>query len=278
MGGLSVHHVKLKAVSMLIRSFMETAANPKYLHNLYHSALFNYHVLHDKSFPDPGKPPYYSEEFFNIIRHAHLHSPLDVTSMTSKQWYHLLLDKVTMTEEEPQQFIQCRQELLNAEVDWENTSRLSRLKGLDSDDISFLWRLLHHLLPTLSRVNRINPNTSPLCKHCADQIHEDINHALFNCSHNRVTSQALMNSLTNYQLNLTPAKVLTLSFEVEEKRELPMVWITTNFLRKVWELRKEKKRCDLAVIRADLESKITLLRETRFAESAEIVTQMLLNL
>ena len=41
MGGLSLHHFKLKAASMLIRSFMKTAANPKYLRNLYHSALFN---------------------------------------------------------------------------------------------------------------------------------------------------------------------------------------------------------------------------------------------
>ena len=40
-----MHNVKHKSLSMLIRSFMETAANPNFLHSQYHTALFNYHIL-----------------------------------------------------------------------------------------------------------------------------------------------------------------------------------------------------------------------------------------
>ena len=44
-GGLGVINVKFKAQAMLIRTFMETAANPQFRNNLLHSVLFRYHVL-----------------------------------------------------------------------------------------------------------------------------------------------------------------------------------------------------------------------------------------
>ena len=48
-GGLGVHSVKFKAQAALIRTFMETAANPKFRHSLLHSHLFQYHVLGETS-------------------------------------------------------------------------------------------------------------------------------------------------------------------------------------------------------------------------------------
>ena len=56
-GGLGVHNVALKSLAGLISTFLETACNPKYRRSLYHSNLFRFHVLEDKSIPDPGFPP-----------------------------------------------------------------------------------------------------------------------------------------------------------------------------------------------------------------------------
>ena len=67
-GGLGVINVKFKAQAMLIRTFMETAANPQFRNNLLHSVLFRYHVLGDTSVPDPGYPPYYPSSFFKAIK------------------------------------------------------------------------------------------------------------------------------------------------------------------------------------------------------------------
>ena len=44
-GGLGLDHVKFKAKSRLITSFLETSINPKYNHSLYHEALLKYYVL-----------------------------------------------------------------------------------------------------------------------------------------------------------------------------------------------------------------------------------------
>ena len=46
-GGLGVHHVRSKGLAGLIRTFLETACNPKLLHSLIHEVLFRYHVLQD---------------------------------------------------------------------------------------------------------------------------------------------------------------------------------------------------------------------------------------
>ena len=40
-GGLGVHNIKYKGMALLIRSFLETAVNPKFIQNLYHNALFS---------------------------------------------------------------------------------------------------------------------------------------------------------------------------------------------------------------------------------------------
>ena len=67
-GGLGLDNVKYKAQSRLITSFLETSTNSKFTHSLYHEALFKYYVLEDRSFPDPGLPPYYPISFFQVIK------------------------------------------------------------------------------------------------------------------------------------------------------------------------------------------------------------------
>ena len=199
--------------------------------------------------------------------------------MTSRQWYTLLLeDNVTMetdSDEAARNYIPCKAEKLNPTIDWQRIWQLARLKGLDSNQTSFLWKLLHSLLPTLNRVNRINPKTSPICQHCNNNLIEDLSHAFFGCSFNRDVAQNLIDILSNYQPNLTISKILTIDFEVEENLELPMVWTTSNFLSIIWDYRKDKRKCDLIRARADLEAKVSLLRKTKFKVAAETISQML---
>ena len=84
-----------------------------------------------------------------------------------------------------------------------------------------------------------------------------------------------MNTLSNLQPNISKSEALTLHFDVDEEMELPLVWLTCNVLHKIWDFRKEKKKCDLVRVRADLEAKVSLLRETRHKESAKTISKML---
>ena len=97
-GGLGLFHVQLRSLALLIRAFLETSANPKFRHSLFHEVLYRYHVLDDESLPNPGLTPYYDQGFFNIIKHYKDNSPLNITTMSTKQWYRLLLeDRVLMS-------------------------------------------------------------------------------------------------------------------------------------------------------------------------------------
>ena len=60
-GGLGVLNVKYKAMAGLIKTFLETAGHDKFRSSLYHTLLFRYHVLQDRSIQNPESPPFYSK-------------------------------------------------------------------------------------------------------------------------------------------------------------------------------------------------------------------------
>ena len=190
-GGLGVHHVKLKAQAALTRTFLETACHPKFRHSLFHTNLFRFHVLDDTTIPDPGLPPFYPKEFFAKIKQVRNESCLNVSVMTEKQWYTLMLeDCCTMEVREggSRQFILCRAELTSTSTNWEHSWSRVRLKGLGSVFSTFLFQLMHKLLPTKERLSRTSPNQNPACKAigCSGEKTEDAVHALNNCQANQV--------------------------------------------------------------------------------------------
>ena len=271
MGGLALHHVEFKAKAMLLRSFLETAVNPKFNHSLYHNSLFRFHVLQDRTLPDPGIPPNYSLEFFSTIRNVHENLPLNPATMSSSQWYSVLLENLLTTPSQERNsdrdYIPCRSELINPQVDWPRTWRLARLKGLGPDITTFLWRLIHKLLPTQDRVDRIvrNQNSSPNCQLCQEETREDQQHAFFNCSFNANAGAALLSGLSHLVPGITSHQILLLDFNIgDSDDEHPAVWLIGHFLSLLWACRVAKKAVRLFVIRSDLEARASLLSETRF--------------
>ena len=77
---------------------------------------------------------------------------------------------------------------------------------------------------------------------------------------------------------ITPSQVLRLELHVNLTEETPVVWIVAQFLMNIWEARVKGKMADLFRVRSDLESKVNLLRETRYRNLSLIITEMLQNL
>ena len=100
MGGLGMHNVKMRAMAMLIHTFLSQAISPCFPNNQYHNTLYKWHVLEERNLPDPGRPPYYSSAFFALIKRVKETTPLNVAWVTVRQWYQLLLEMfVTHTSE-----------------------------------------------------------------------------------------------------------------------------------------------------------------------------------
>ena len=122
--------------------------------------------------PNQGFPPFYDS---STISHYHLNSPLNIAILSTKDWYRVLLeDNLLMSqpnEDAPPSRLPTRVEALSPENDWPETWRLSRICGLESRLTTFLFKLLHHLLPTQDRVHRIGvadgDRTSLVCVSCA---------------------------------------------------------------------------------------------------------------
>ena len=67
LGGLGLYNVKLRALALLIHTFLAQAVSPRFPTNHYLHALYSWHVLQERDIPDPGRPPYYSDTFFSTM-------------------------------------------------------------------------------------------------------------------------------------------------------------------------------------------------------------------
>ena len=276
-GGLGVTSVRFKALAVLIRNFMETAANPKFRRSLLHSVLYRYHVLDDTSVPDPGYLPYYNQSFFETIKYVHLETPLNVTSMTTSEWTRILTeDCLTMDRAMDRKYIPCKAELCNPGNDWDLSWRLCRLGGLGSDLASFNFKLLHGLLVTKERLHHLTPATSTTCSHCKDKVTESLQHALLYCPYNNDVGQRLLTAVEHQVPDITPESLLRLELKnIPEDSELSTIFFISSILMEIWEKRFSKSRIRLYDIRATLEAKCLLLRETRFGGHTKALSDLL---
>jgi hypothetical protein len=191
--------------------------------------------------------------------------------MTTSQWSAFLVEEnVTMTTlpDSTREFIQCKAELAQPSNDWQQTWYLARLKGLGPEHTSFLWKLVHLLLPVKQRIHRLSPVTSPTCTLCNINMEEDMNHAFLTCDFNHGAGEQLIQVLSQHLPHISMEKILRLDFgELSEEMELPIVWFTAAFLLAMWERRSGQKRIRCYDIRAEIEGKISLLRETSFNQN-----------
>ena len=275
LGGLNLFHVKSKATATLIKSLIETGKNTKYIQSAYHRALISWNVEEDRSIPNPGNNPYYTEETYNVIKRA-MTEGKDLVSMTGKDWYHFILASVIGHEEE---LTPCRVEILHPLHDWTNTWALARLSGLSSLSMTFLFQLLHQILPCRERLARILPRVeNNNCRVCETGGNDSLVHSLVECAGSRECFNWMMAGLNKFCDNLTPEKLLLLDVKLAAPlphNELPLIWFSSEVMRRMFAYRKEEKKCRLYEIRAELEAEINLVRHSKYADMAVILDMLM---
>ena len=179
--------------------------------------------------PDPGFTPYYDQKFFQEIKKVQEDSPLNPIFMTVKEWYRWLLEKNVVKREVDQQgrweLIPCKVEEREPEVFWAESYRISRLKGLTPGSKSFLFRVLHTLLPSKERLHHLTPQISPLCM-CNTGEYESYLHLFFLCDKNDEAGQALLRCISAYDRNINEEKVLRLELVADD----PFLLASTSIL------------------------------------------------
>ena len=173
-------------------------------------------------------------------------------------------------------------ETLSPTTDWKISWRLARLKGLGPEITSFLLKTLWRIIPTRSRLHRILPIAyrNPDCQLCGTpqtRTPETLDHALYTCEANQGLPAKLLATLQRYQPGVVQRSVLTLDLELEPSLELPFMWVIGSCLSSIW-TQRENRRVDLAKIRANLEARCRLLRESKAKtwENASTLTEAII--
>ena len=136
--------------------------------------------------------------------------------------------------------IPCKVEERDPTISWTNSYSLCRLKGLSPDSKSFLFKLLHTLLPSKERIHHLTA-TSPLCW-CDSGEQETYSHLFFKCSKNKEAGEALLKCSQAYDTSLTLEKALRLELEADETFLLPTLILLTTGLEFIWENRKPERQ------------------------------------
>ena len=203
--------------------------------------------------------------------------------MTIKQWYKTLLDdQILMNVEDDSlpQLIACRVELLNPSCNWKAIWSNVRMKGLTSELMSFLFKLVHQLLPSRNRIARmsVGGTSDNRCLLCNTNSEENLIHAFFMCPNNHIAGLALLGFVQKVEPNLSEEDAVTLNFsdQINDTEKLAVLYLLGTGLKFIWECRIEKKTIQLYVIRAKLEAKIELLRKTRYVNIATLMSNMIM--
>ena len=106
----------------------------------------------------------HTQEIYNIIKSVN-NENMNISSMMIKDWYRFIMSSL-LYEPETETLVPCRVEIRNPLNDWVKCWTLARLKGLSSVSSSYLWQLLHQLLPALrSKIMLIyNVNAPTKCE------------------------------------------------------------------------------------------------------------------
>ena len=151
-----------------------------------------------------------------------------------------------------------------------------RSKGLSSDQTTILFKLLHQLLPTQDRLNRIT-NEPGICKKCKNSP-EDLYHAFFSCPSSRTVADLLLSWVHIAVPGLEFPSLLRLDFgtALDEVDQLATLCLISTGLHYMWQARAEKKVLTQYKMRAELEAMITILRKTRYIASADKIFEMII--
>ena len=100
-------------------------------------------------------------------------------------------------------------------------------------------------------------------------------HALITCPWNNGVGISAFNCVSDHRIEAKQA--LQLQFDMEGHLELPVVWVWAVSWSYIWETRTVAKKPELYKIRADLEARVSFLRETRRHKGTAISIASMIN-
>ena len=150
------------------------------------------------------------------------------------------------TENSPAALLPVRCETISPDTNWSSTWCLLRSCGLSSNISSFLFKLVHLLLPTQDRVKRLGAdrdNAAGCCLLCGAE--DDILHDFFSCPHTCTAGLAILGWAQTIVPNLSQKSALRLEVKdvnIDAHEQLAFAYILGTGFNLIWQARLKKNR------------------------------------
>ena len=273
-GGLGLFHLESKVLANLICCFLETAGHPDFHENFFHRSLLDFHVR-GIGVKDPGRPPYYSQEFFAIIKEA-TEEGLNVFDFKVKDWYSRLVKNMTHETINMEQSLKVsRIEYLYPQIDHSQSHRCIRMSGLSSAQISTLFCLKNDLFPTRERLFRCEKAPSERCLECCRR--DDHGHFLM-CSHLQVVCSPVIDTLREVHPGLSLERIVNVAFEGSDAEIFAACWVLSLLVEYIWESRRMLVRVVQEKMIGIFRAKLIILSKPKELKSKYVKTEKLYEL
>ena len=136
------------------------------------------------------------------------------------------------------------------------------MRGLTNESRSFLWRLLHNLLPTEERLHKLHKSPSSLCKLCPDNKVDNVwSHTFSECAVSSPAMEWMLNTVRKYDPSCVKQESVLLQLNPGNKDHiLPCVWLITETLQFIWAKRRSKEAINVGEMAAKITAKCIALK------------------
>ena len=248
--------------------------NPNSKHfNLYLNTLFRCYVVEELEEGKVKRPPYYSLEFFEIIKEAMLESHDHILYITTKGWQRRVMERGITHTKDPQtglpELILTDQETRLREADWLHAWTLRRKLGLSPDQKSWLFKWTNGLLVNNVLLHKLGKLPSDEC----DCVEQDSRIHILQCIFSKKINDGILKIIqtcTEHKSSFSDIEILDLNIPVS--LQLPALFIFSETLQMVYEARHKKKELQLTKLIASVKAKSeAFLLSKRAAFAHEIV-------
>ena len=181
--------------------------------------------------------------------------------MNIKQWYIFLVKREeTVQTEEMAVLRPCRVTRNNPTARWDIIWKNIHIRALSSETISFLWKLVHELLPSEERVHATLGNQSAACKFsCPGNPTADIMHCMFSCSLTSEVGSFLLRTIQQFSPGTSETDILRLDIADND----PLIWFAAKTLHYSWSQRVLGRRGDVSKWIASLKADHDIMVEAQ---------------
>ena len=276
-GGLELVNVAARANANLIKNFLDLGHPLSSSPSIYMKAVYSAFVLEEEDMQLlVKKPSFLPQLVYDTIREAWEEEGDLIARFTTKTWQERLTSRMFTHSRDPQTglslLIQTDQEKQMQEVDWECCWVNARCPGLTPTQQSFLFKMVHGLLPFNERLLKFGLSQNNHCNFCGQK--DDSCHFLQCQQASGMGSQirSFLQEATKEQKEISWLHLRVLFFNLHPTLRLPAMVLTAELGLLATHCRKRSKKLEPPCLISTIRSRGKALGRTRkFQQASQVL-------